>query len=475
MNPILISISGKSGVGKTTISNILAQCLNRDKCLILSTDDLHKYERNDPLWETITHFNPKANNIELGDFHISQLIKNKPIHRSIYNHNTGTFNPPKLISPKPFIINEGLHSFYSSIMDEKSDFKIYVDTDETLTSLWKIKRDTKYRGKSEQEVLKSIELRKKDEHFIEKQKKQADLIIKFCLDKNQEINLTVKNPTVKSITFSNIIKDLINYFNDIKSLVRLSKKYGKNTSYIQGPAGNISVKCSDNMLIKSSGTQLKEVDYFTGWSDINTNYLTEYFSFAKNLDDTKYFNILNESVQNNTVPSMESGMHSLLKKYVIHTHPNELVAILSNKNCCNILSSLYHDIDYCFVPLLMPGLDLFKFISKQDKIYEVYFLQNHGLIVNSDNIKKLQIHDIICNRAKTIDKSLFKYLNKKPNKEFGYLTPDEYIFRECKKPWYKSMKNYYNFIKNSYKCDFINNEFLHKLDNLKFEKHRKSL
>ena len=152
------------------------------------------------MWENITHFNPEANNIELGDFHIVQLLKGKSIHRSVYNHNTGMFNPPKLISSKPFIINEGLHSFHSDIMNEKSDFKIYVDTDKILTDIWKIKRDTKYRGKSKQEVLKSIELRKKDEHFIESQKDKADLIIKFCLDKNDEIQLTIEN-SINSITF----------------------------------------------------------------------------------------------------------------------------------------------------------------------------------------------------------------------------------------------------------------------------------
>lgn len=224
------------------------------------------------------------------------------------------------------------------------------------------------------------------------------------------------------------------------------------------------------MLIKSSGTKLKDVDYFTGWSDINVNYLTEYFSFTKNLDDTKYFNILNESVQNNTVPSMESGMHSILKKYVIHTHPNELIKILSNKNCKKILSSLYSDIDYCFVPLLMPGLDLFEFIAKQDKIYNVYFLQNHGLIVNSDNIEELNIHNVICNRLKDN-----KILKEKTCKKFGYLTPDEYIFRECKDLWYTDMKKHYNFIKSNYECNFIHKNFLHKLDNLEFEKHRKSI
>ena len=470
MKPILISISGKSGVGKTTISNILAQCIKKSNCIVLSTDDLHKYERNDHAWDNITHFNPQANNIELGDFHISQLLKNNPIYRSCYNHDTGVFDPPICISPKPFIINEGLHAFYSDKMEQLSDFKIYVDTDEELTKLWKIKRDTKHKGKSKAEVLKIINSRKKDEHYVESQKSKADLILKFYL-KNNTVNLSVFKP-IKSLVFKKIIDNLIEYFNNIKVLVSLSKKYGSNHSYIQGPAGNISVKYLNNMFIKSSGTKLENVDYFKGWSNLDTNYINEYFSFTKTLDDTKYFNILNESVQNNTVPSMESGMHSVLKKYVIHTHPNELLKILSNKNCKNILSNLYSDLDYCFVPLLMPGLGLFEFISKQNKIYDVYFLQNHGLIVNSDNISELEnLHSLVHTRIKQNNISL----KEKNKNEFGYLTPDEYIYRDCKELWYTDMKNYYDFIRDNYECNFIDKNFLYKLEILEFEKHRKSL
>tara|TARA_Y100001938_G_C8065604_1_gene420004 strand:+ start:310 stop:1716 length:1407 start_codon:yes stop_codon:yes gene_type:complete len=468
MKPLLISISGKSGVGKTTISNILAQCLGKDRCLILSTDDLHKYERNNPIWKDITHFNPKANNIELGDFHITQLLKNNPIHRSIYNHDTGIFNPPKLISSKPFIINEGLHAFYSNIIKEKSDFKIYVDTDEELTNLWKIKRDTKYRGKSKKEVLKSIELRKKDEHYIESQKIHADLIIKFYL-KNNTIQLLVKEKKQYNLVFKKTIQDLLNYFNDISFLVKSSKLYGKNSTLIQGPAGNISVKCSNNMLIKSSGIKLKDVDYFTGWSDIDISYLSEYFSFSNNLDDLKYFYILKESVGNKSIPSMESGMHSVLKKYVIHTHPDSLIPILCNPQCEVLLHKLYKDIDYCFIPLLIPGLDLYKYIAAQDKIYDVYFLQNHGLIVTSNNPNDIHLlHESIC------EKAFIKY--QKSNTPIkGYLTPDEYIFRDCKEKWYLSMKNRYNELKNNYQVNILDKKFLSKVDNLKFEKHRKSL
>ena len=124
MNPVLISISGKSGVGKTTISNIMSHCIGPSKCLVLSTDDLHKFDRYNEAWNTVTHFNPAANNIELGDFHISNLLKGKRIHRSIYNHSTGRFDPPNLIASKPFIINEGLHAYYSKKMKQLSDLTL---------------------------------------------------------------------------------------------------------------------------------------------------------------------------------------------------------------------------------------------------------------------------------------------------------------------------------------------------------------
>ena len=83
-------------------------------------------------------------------------------------------------------------------------------------------------------------------------------------------------------------------------------------------------------------------------------------------------------------------------------------------------------------------------------------------------------HVIIAN--KNISKRfLYSSLEKVNNKNLKVYTPDEYIFRECKDPWYIDMKNYYSFIRDNYECNFIHKDFLHKLDNLKFEKHRKSL
>ena len=75
-NVKLINISGSSGVGKTTIATILVLVLSNlnKKVLHLCGDDLHKWERNSKNWNKFTHFNPKANNIDLGKKHLLDLM-----------------------------------------------------------------------------------------------------------------------------------------------------------------------------------------------------------------------------------------------------------------------------------------------------------------------------------------------------------------------------------------------------------------
>jgi phosphoribulokinase len=98
----VISISGGSGVGKTTMSKVFARILGEEKCLVISGDDLHKYERRDVIWKELTHLDVAANNLELGDYYLKWLCSNQIIYRSVYNHHYGTFDPPKMMEPKPY-------------------------------------------------------------------------------------------------------------------------------------------------------------------------------------------------------------------------------------------------------------------------------------------------------------------------------------------------------------------------------------
>ena len=76
MNKV-ISITGPSGVGKTTISKIIAVCLGYQDTIIVSGDDAHIWERTDENWKFTTHLNPAANNLKKEFEQLSDLKLNK--------------------------------------------------------------------------------------------------------------------------------------------------------------------------------------------------------------------------------------------------------------------------------------------------------------------------------------------------------------------------------------------------------------
>ena len=179
MNTI-ISISGSSGVGKTTLSRMISLALPNEKTLVLSGDDLHLWERGDNNWKKYTHLNPSANDLNLGREHLKSLRSNNKIYRKKYNHDTGRFDRPSVVYPAKFIVYEGLHALYDSEVRDISSIKIFIETDEELKREWKMKRDTRKRGYTKKEVEDAIARRKDDEDkYIKTQKQYADVIIRF--------------------------------------------------------------------------------------------------------------------------------------------------------------------------------------------------------------------------------------------------------------------------------------------------------
>jgi uridine kinase len=191
---IVITISGDSGTGKTTLANKFKEYLEtkNNKVLLYECDRYHKWQRGDENWKSFTHLNPEANRIDQMKNDIIQLKTNNAINQVEYDHHNGKFTNPQYIEPLPVVIVLGLHTLLDSTLNKISDCKIYIDPDDELKKVWKIERDTKERGYTEEQIIKSINDRKEDyENYIKPQKEHADIIINYTVSEN--IRLNIKN------------------------------------------------------------------------------------------------------------------------------------------------------------------------------------------------------------------------------------------------------------------------------------------
>jgi len=376
--PYIISIAGDSGSGKSTISNFIRLYYGYENTTLISGDDLHRWERGDKNWETITHLNPDANNLKLGDLQLLTLREGVKVLRKKYNHKTGQFGDMVTIHPNKYIINEGLHAFYTIGAETLSDLKIYIDIDEDLRIDLKIKRDTIERGYKRDDVLDLIEKRKIDSQRIKKiQLEKADVIIK--IKRGSEIQIDCK----KDVDY--LLLDFIKKLHkELHTFEWINKTIGESLPLVQSKGGNISTKIDNRLIIKESGGKIKNVNYSSGYSILNyKNFNIDIINSDKELHD-----FLLSSVKNSIYkkPSMETGFHTHFKKYVFHLHPVYLNCILCLENAEQIIKKIFSNLfEYSLIDYFNPGYELTNEIIKRKDLKDIIFLKNHGLIVSCDD------------------------------------------------------------------------------------------
>ncbi len=175
-----IGISGDSGSGKSTMSQMLADVFGYNSVAKISGDDYHKWERSSPLWKNFTHLNPDANFIFKMENDVAKLIKYKSVLAQNYDHVSGHFTKLENVKNKEILLVEGLHSLYSKSLCSLLDVTIYLDMDEDLKKNFKIKRDTKKRDQSINKVLAKIQMREPNyKKYIVPQAENAGLIFKL--------------------------------------------------------------------------------------------------------------------------------------------------------------------------------------------------------------------------------------------------------------------------------------------------------
>ena len=87
--PFVIGISGDSSSGKDTLANSIIDFFGKHSVVKHSGDDYHHWDRNENMWQVMTHINPKANDLERYYKDLISLIDGKNIKVTQYDHFIG--------------------------------------------------------------------------------------------------------------------------------------------------------------------------------------------------------------------------------------------------------------------------------------------------------------------------------------------------------------------------------------------------
>ena len=180
--PIIIGVTGGSGGGKTSVSKAILANFTDQKISMIQHDSYYKDQSHLTFEErvTINYDHPLAFDTDLMIEHINELIAGRPVDIPIYDYTLHTRSEKTYRQePQDVFIVEGILVLEDKRLRELMDIKIFVDTDDDIRIIRRIKRDMEERGRSLDSVIDQYTsvVKPMYHQFIEPTKRYADLII----------------------------------------------------------------------------------------------------------------------------------------------------------------------------------------------------------------------------------------------------------------------------------------------------------
>ena len=180
----IIGIAGGTASGKTTVAKRLVEA-QKDISYVamLRLDDYYKDLSHLPLEE---RKNVNFDHMDTFDFDllvedINKLKNGKTIYSPVYDYvnHTRVIGDSREVKPSDVIIVEGIHALAEPKLRELYDIKIYVDTEDDIRFIRRLKRDIKDRGRTMESVINQYLTTVRPMHlqFVEPSKRYADIII----------------------------------------------------------------------------------------------------------------------------------------------------------------------------------------------------------------------------------------------------------------------------------------------------------
>lgn len=182
MSTVVLGIAGGSGSGKTTVVRAIAEGVAPATVATLHHDayyrsfaHLSEAERAD-----VNFDHPDALETSLMVEHIDALASGRAVQMPVYDFHTHTRTKESVeVQPARILIVDGILILSEPELRKRMNMRIFVDTDDDIRLIRRLRRDLIERGRSAESVLDQWERSVRPMHleFVEPSRRHAHVII----------------------------------------------------------------------------------------------------------------------------------------------------------------------------------------------------------------------------------------------------------------------------------------------------------
>ena len=182
MRPVIFSVAGGTGSGKTTVAHNILQLIGQEHIAYVPHDAYYKHQSQLSLEERrrTNYDHPDSLETSLMIIHIMQLVNGQAVDIPVYDFTIHLRTSQTThVEPAPIILVEGILILSEPELRKLFDIKLFVDTDADLRLIRRLQRDMQERGRTFDSVIKQYLTTVRPMHmeFVEPSKRYADVII----------------------------------------------------------------------------------------------------------------------------------------------------------------------------------------------------------------------------------------------------------------------------------------------------------
>ena len=194
--PFLIVVAGGSASGKSTVVKAILKKAGLKDVLDINQDDYYNDQAHMTMEERyiVNYDHPDSIDFDLLYSDITKLLNGESIQKPIYDYKNYTRSSEKaLVEPKPIIIVEGILALVDERLRALADIKLFVESDDDIRFIRRLKRDIEERGRSVDSVITQYLKTVKPMHyqFVKPTKRYADMIIPNDSEHQVAVNVIV--------------------------------------------------------------------------------------------------------------------------------------------------------------------------------------------------------------------------------------------------------------------------------------------